>query len=146
MNYQKSKLLTTTTWKKFEHLLEEVSKIKLAMLSSSRETIDNKKVEGLKIKVESIERLLTSPKLSVYRLFRHCLAIGLINTSELSSQDTSALITQLNKLLDLYNLQEISATDILSECFPTDPQHQYILSSLDNIDLSCIQKLASNLN
>lgn len=146
MNYQKSKLLTPATWKRFEHLLQEVSDIKLALFCSSQETIDNKKVEGLGGKVESLERLLSSPKISIYRLFRHCHAGGLIDIRELSVDDTLALCTQLNKLLDLYNLQEVNAVDILSKYFPSESQHQSILSALDNIDLSCIQKLVRNLN
>lgn len=148
MNYQQSRHLTPTTWKKFEHLLQEVSEIKLALFSKAQEPINNKKVEGVESKVECLERLLTSPKLSVYRLFRHCHAGGLIDISDLPGEDTFALTlcTQLNKLLDFYNLQEVNAADILSKYFPNDSQHQSIISAIDEIDLSCIQKLVRNLN
>lgn len=151
MNYQKSKSLNTSTWKKLEHLLREVSEIKLAILSelsdSQEESVHNKKVKGQENNsVESTERLLISPKLSVYRIFRHSHACDLLNISTLSDNDTLALFTQLNKLLDLYNHQEVNTVDILSQYFPSDSQHQSILSSLDNVNLSSVLKLVSNLN
>ena len=151
MNYQRSKSLNSSTWKKFEHLLQEVSEIKLSIsaeLSDSlEESVHNKKVKGQETNsVESTERLLISPKLSVYRIFRHSHACGLINIDTLSGSDTLTLFTQLNKLLDLHNPQEVNTVDILSQYFPSDSQHQSILSALDDVNLSSILKLVCNLN